>query len=399
MTAAPIMIELGAVMATKSGSVDPSKFTHETFDLYSIPAFDRGEPEIAIGADIGSAKQVVEPGDVLLSKIVPHIRRSWVVGPDRSRRLIASGEWIVFRSARLHPAYLRHVLIGDPFHAQFMRTVSGVGGSLLRARPSHVANIRVPLPPLPEQRRIAEILDRAEALRAKRRAALAQLDTLTQSIFLDIFGDPRQDSTRWPKARIESLIYDMRGGSSLEPEDFVDEGFPILHKGAIKAGGKISIDPKKKTFATREYAQANFKSQVNREFMAVTLRDLVPSGPSIGLVADLRKGQFDEYLLAQGAYGFRLKLSKVLPEYVVQLSNMPNFRHVLRQNAVGSTQIHIRTPIYLGISIPLPPLELQRDFAHKAESIEQIALVQNASDAEFDVLFQSLQYRAFQGEL
>ena len=49
---------------------------------------------------------------------------------------------------------------------------------------------RLPLPPLTEQRRIAEVLDRAEALRAKRRAALAQLDTLTQSIFLDLFGDP-----------------------------------------------------------------------------------------------------------------------------------------------------------------------------------------------------------------
>src|SRR5688572_18280959 len=98
-------------MATKSGSVDPSKFSQEAFDLYSIPAFDRGEPEVAIGADIGSAKQVVQPGDVLLSKIVPHIRRSWVVRPDRGRRLIASGEWIVFRSARLHPPYFRHVLI------------------------------------------------------------------------------------------------------------------------------------------------------------------------------------------------------------------------------------------------------------------------------------------------
>ncbi len=48
----------------------------------------------------------------------------------------------------------------------------------------------IPLPPLPEQRRIAEVLDRADALRAKRRAALAQLDTLAQSIFLDMFGDP-----------------------------------------------------------------------------------------------------------------------------------------------------------------------------------------------------------------
>ena len=57
---------------------------------------------------------------------------------------------------------------------------------------------KLPLPPLPEQRRIAEILDKADALRAKRRAALAQLDTLTQSIFLDMFGDPATNPKGWP---------------------------------------------------------------------------------------------------------------------------------------------------------------------------------------------------------
>ena len=56
---------------------------------------------------------------------------------------------------------------------------------------------QIPLPPLPEQRRIAEILDKADALRAKRRAALAQLDTLTQSIFLDMFGDPATNPKGW----------------------------------------------------------------------------------------------------------------------------------------------------------------------------------------------------------
>ena len=56
----------------------------------------------------------------------------------------------------------------------------------------------MPLPPLAEQRRIAEVLDRAEALRAKRRAALAQLDSLTQSLFLDLFGDPATNPKGWP---------------------------------------------------------------------------------------------------------------------------------------------------------------------------------------------------------
>lgn len=164
-------IELGDVIASKVGTVDPAKHPDELFDLYSIPAFDSGEPEVVSGSDIGSAKQVVAPGDVLLSRIVPHIRCAWVVGKTRGRRILASGEWIVFRGEQVHSDYLRHVLMSDSFHAQFMRTVSGVGGSLLRARPAYVAKIAVPLPPLPEQRRIAKILDKADALRAKRRAA------------------------------------------------------------------------------------------------------------------------------------------------------------------------------------------------------------------------------------
>ena len=370
-----------------------TKNVQEELDLSDV----WGIPEVFVRRE----DQYLIPGDMLVSSA-----NSWnLVGkccwvPNLPWRSTFGGFISVLRPnpAKVDPRYLFHWFASERTQTS-VRSLGQKTTNISNLNLDRCRKLKLPLPPLREQRRIAEILDKTGALRAKRRAALAQLDSLTRAIFLDMFGDPRQDATRWPKARIESLIYDMRGGASLAPEDFVDEGFPILHKGAIKARGKISIDAKKKTFATREYAQANFRSQVNREFMAVTLRDLVPSGPSIGLVADLRKGRFDEYLLAQGAYGFRLNLNKVLPEYVVQLSNMPNFRNVLRQNAVGSTQIHIRSPVYLGISIPLPPLELQRDFAHRVESIEHIELVQNASNAEFDALFASLQHRAFHGEL
>jgi type I restriction enzyme, S subunit len=274
-----------------------------------------------------------------------------------------------------------------------------VGAIFKNLTTDQIKDLEVPDLPVAEQRRIAEVLDRAETLRTKRRAVLAQLDILTQSLFLDLFGDPRTNEKGWSKCQIGSIISDMRGGAALEPDDFVESGFPILHKGAIKPDGGISIDPKKKTFAPLEFANANRRCQVTREFTAVTLRDLVPSGPSIGLAVDLHNGPFDEYLLAQGAYAFRLDSAKAVPEYFVHLSNIPNFRHVLRQNAVGSTQIHIRTPIYLAIPIPLPPIELQREFAHRVRAVEELKTVQRASRAELDALFASLQTRAFKGEL
>jgi hypothetical protein len=73
-------------------------------------------------------------------------------------------------------------------------------------------------PPLEEQRRIAEVLDRAEALRAKRRAALAQLDTLTQSIFLALFGDPDENPKAWPIQQVSDYVAEFQGGKSLEAE-------------------------------------------------------------------------------------------------------------------------------------------------------------------------------------
>jgi type I restriction enzyme S subunit len=223
-------------MATKTGSVDPSKYEDEAFDLYSIPAYDRGAPEVAQGSAIGSAKQVVEPQDVLLSKIVPHIRRTWVVGEDQGRRLIASGEWIVFRSPRAEPDYLRQVLRSDPFHVQFMQTVAGIGGSLLRARPAQVARISIPLPPLPEQRRIAAILDQADALRAKRREALTQLDSLTQSIFIEMFGDPVVNPHGFPVASLAEVCHCYSGGTpSKANADFWEGTVPWFSAKDMKA--------------------------------------------------------------------------------------------------------------------------------------------------------------------
>lgn len=162
--------------------INPNAHAEEVFDLFSVPAYGTYSPVKSIGSEIGSAKQLVEHGDVLLCKIVPHIRRAWVVPQPGPRRQIASGEWIVLRHEAIDPGFLRHLVIGNDFHTKFMQTVAGVGGSLLRARPAQVGRIEVPIPPLPEQRRIAAILDEADALRTKRRVALELLDEVEDRI-------------------------------------------------------------------------------------------------------------------------------------------------------------------------------------------------------------------------
>lgn len=153
------LISIGSLMKASVPMLDPRQSPSEVFELWSIPAYDAGRPEHVLGVEIGSAKKIVSPGELLLSRIIPHIRRAWtVIESGRGLRQLGSTEWIVFASDKALPDYLRRVVLSDQFHSSFMRTITGVGGSLSRANPTAVGEIQIPLPPLEVQHQIvAEI--------------------------------------------------------------------------------------------------------------------------------------------------------------------------------------------------------------------------------------------------
>lgn len=200
-------VALGDLMLRRGGSVNPAAKPDQLFELYSIPAHDRGGFDEVLGSEVGSSKQRVEPGDVMISKIVPHIRRARVVGPRYGPEQIASGEWIVFRTSKIVPEYLRHYLVSDAFHREFMSTVAGVGGSLLRARPAAVANLLLPLPPIEEQHRIAAILDNASSTLLLSKQGIEYESCLIEESFASIFdANARADTTLGELASITSGI-------------------------------------------------------------------------------------------------------------------------------------------------------------------------------------------------
>ena len=112
-----------------------------------------------------------------------------------------------------HASYVSHFFATPDYWVQITKGARGAAQPGVNA--TTLKALTIPLPPLTEQRRIAEVLDRAEALRAKRRAAIAQLDTLTQSIFLDLFGDPvTERPTGWPHTnKLGELLTSVTGGS------------------------------------------------------------------------------------------------------------------------------------------------------------------------------------------
>ena len=157
-------VSLQTIDQYRASSTDPSKYPDTLFELYSVPSSADNYPEIVPGCKIGSTKQSVQRGDILLCKINPRINRVWKVSQYTENALLASSEWIIIRNSKIVPDYLMYCFRAPYFREYMLSNVSGVGGSLMRAQPKYVKTYPVPVPPLPEQQRI---VDRIESLFAK----------------------------------------------------------------------------------------------------------------------------------------------------------------------------------------------------------------------------------------
>lgn len=386
------MVALGELMPPTRKGIDPRQFPNEKFALYSIPAYTAHEPEMLTGSEIGSSKQFIEPGDTLLSKIVPHIRRAWVVPASTDHRQIASGEWLIFRSDRALPGYLRHTLLSDKFHARFIETVAGVGGSLLRARPAFVSKIEVPLPPLEEQRRIADILDRADALCAKRRQTIERLDELTQSIFVDMFGDPETCDNPARTIAVKDVAHRVQigpFGSLLHGSDYVEGKIPIINpthivQSAIRPDSSTTVNEQK-------YAQlATYTLQSGDIVMG--------RRGEMGRCAVVEK-YHEPLICGTGSLFVRPNSEIVTPYFLAALLSTPAIKRRLERASLGTTMPNLNQSIVENLRVPVPSVADQEAWGLSVNLARDVRAEATRHLAELDALFASLQSRAFNGEL
>jgi len=389
------LVSLNDFMVKRGGSVNPKNFPDETFELLSIPAFDKGKSEIISGRDIGSSKKCVKPNDILLSKIVPHIRRCWIVPSTQEFRQIASGEWIQFRSDELISNYLKFFLISDAFHVQFMGTVKGVGGSLLRASPAQVANIKIPLLPLAEQQKIAAILDAADSLRQKDQQIIDHYTTLSQSLFLDMFGDPVTNPMGWGRALLGDGLTDIVGGKSVggEERQLKADEKAVLKISAVTTG----------VFDSTQYkvvAEAAVPSVLVHPKKGDLLFSRANTRELVGAVC-IVDGQYDDLFLPDKLWRLDLKTGGMSAWYVKYLLTHDGFRENLRKVATGTSgsMLNISKAKLKKLSIPLPPFILQNKFAERIQAIEAQKQQAQASLKKSNDLFNSLLQLAFKGEL
>ena len=385
-------VKLGEFMPRKKLSIDPRQSPDREFELFSIPTFDAQAPEIVRGQDVGSSKQILERGDVLLSKIVPHIRRAWVVEPISSRPAIGSSEWIIFRDCRLDPAYLRHVLVSDRFHQEYLQTVAGVGGSLLRARPSYVADIEIPLPPIEEQRRIAAVLDAADALRAKRRLAIAKLDTLTQAIFIGMFGDPVSNPLGWRDDRVLADVAEVRSGITKGRRTGGAPLITVPYLAVVNVqDGFIELDPLKSIDATA--------TEIERYALRQGDILLTEGGDAdkLGRGA-VWHGQVEPCIHQNHVFRVRLVNGGLKPEYLsCLLASQRGKRYFLRMAKQTTGIASINMTQLRAFPLLEPPRAAQQEFLSRLRRVKEIVAILRRAKEQCDELYVSLQQRGVSG--
>ena len=272
----------------------------------------------------------------------------------------------------------------------------GNGATFKEVSKTVVSRIQIPLPPLAEQRRIAEVLDQAEALRAKRRVALAQLDFLTQSLFLDLFGDAGENAKGWPVHAVADYVAEFQGGKSIDSQsgDNVITRNRVLKVSAV-TGMKFLADESKPVPDSYEPPEEHFAKPGDLLFSRANTTELV------GAVAYVESTP-PNVLLPDKLWRFVWREPAAIePLFVWALFQTPTLRREIGRRATGTSgsMKNISQEKVFGIRTILPPIESQREFARRVRAVENLKTTQRASLAELDALFASLQHRAFRGEL
>jgi type I restriction enzyme S subunit len=296
---------------------------------------------------------------------------------------------------------LRRDLAEPAFVAAWFNTAAMKALLRTRAKPSinmsninatEVLKLPVVRPPLAEQRRIAEVLDRMETLRAKRRGALAKLDTLIQGLFIDLFGDPATNPKGWPLRRLDALLaMPLRNG--LSPSHSGKVVAKVLTLSAITGHGFDGRAWKTSTFQTRPPSE-----------QAVDENDFL-----------ICRGNGSVRLVGKGYFPLRPMLDVTFPDTMIaarvsrERIGRPFLEHAWNSSAVRlqieslarttNGTFKVNQTMLEGITLLAPPLDLQREFGRRVAAVETLRTAHRASLAELDALFASLQHHAFRGEL
>lgn len=340
-------------------------------------------------------EQYLREGDTLISSANSWYavgKACWIPKLDEPLAIGGFVTGLRATSSAVDPRYL-YQWFTAPMTQATLRSFGNKTTNISNLNLTLTADLEVPLPAVEEQRRIAAVLDQADAIRAKRRQILTHLDTMPGALYLDAFGDPLTNPRKLPLMPVRDLAVkfsDGPFGSNLKSSHYSEVGVPVIRLQNIGVGRYIDKD---RAFVTDQH------------YATLVKHDCQPGDVLIGTLGDpnlracIHPGYLPRALNKADCIQMRVDPVRAVPEFACWLMNMPGTLARANSLVLGQTRARISMGRLRDLLVPVPPLVEQIAFAESVRVLEaQRGVVERALAAD-EELFASLQSRAFRGEL
>lgn len=382
------MVKLGDVAPAKplknvSADADEEVW-HLNLDMVEAQSGKILQKIYAPVADAGISTHWFDDSYVLYSKLRPYLNK--VVLPDEKGLATTELVPMLPDPKRLDRKYLAYYLRSNSFVSWISEQVAGA--KMPRVSMNIFWQHEIPLPPLEEQKRIAAILDKADAIRQKRQKAIELADEFLRSVFLDMFGDPVTNPKGWEVHKCQDIFQRITVGVVVKPSSYyVQDGVPALRSLNIKSYG---IEDNNLVYISKESNESTLaKSRVFEGDLV-----LVRSGQP-GKTAVVTK-KHDGVNAIDILIATPMK-NKILPDYFAFFMNSVGGKNIVVSEQRGQVQQHFNVGSLNGAEIPVPPLELQNKFSNILNTIKNQYFCKDIE--EFSHIFNSLSQKAFSGQL
>jgi type I restriction enzyme S subunit len=382
------------VLDVRDGTHDSPKYVDDGYPLITSKNLDNGKIDFNNVNFITEAdfitinkRSKVDVGDILYS-MIGSIGNFATVNSEVNFA-IKNVALFKFKDQKLSNKYLLYFIQSNEFTKQI--NSQSKGGTQKFVTLKILRNIQIPLPPLPQQQKIANILDAADALRQKDKALLAKYDELTQALFLDMFGDPVSNPKGWEKVRFDELVSNncpLTYGI-VQPGDEFENGVPcvrpvdLIYK-YINIENLKRIDP-----------------VISNKFKRTLLKGgelLLSVRGSVGIISIANKSLKDSNV-TRGIVPIWFDSDVSNKLFFYHLYNTMEIQRKVKNLAKGATLIQINLKDLRELKIIKPPIKLQNQFAERMQVIEHQKAIAQKSLEKSEQLFNSLLQKAFKEEL
>lgn len=383
------MVQLGDV-CLKTDNENPTRYDSEIIYI-DISSVDSDSKKITSYNMISSkdapsrARQKVFQGDILVSTVRPNLNAVAIVECEADA-IIASTGFCVLRpnSARIYNRYLFEFVKSPTFILSMARQATGASYPAVSNK--IVLDEKIPLPPLPVQRKIADVLDRASALIEKRKEQIEKLDLLIKSQFVEMFGDPVTNPKGWETKSLNSICNGIGDGLHGTP-NYQQDGEISFINGNNLIDGKIVITPSTKAVGAGEYGKHYI--DINDNAILVSIN---------GTLGKLAFYNGEKVVFGKSACYCNLK-SSINKGFIYGLMKSDGFQRFLENSSTKSTIKNVGLKVMRGFQVIQPPEELQSKFSCFAQQVEDQKSLLKQSLEKLELNYKSLMQKCFRGEI